>query len=244
VPHSTWLRSPRLALVCVALLVLAAAASAASEPPCPDGPFDAAALPHLCAPVHGAPADVDTLTVRAVDRTPLGTLTLRPPTEPSGVRDLVGTLPDLAGKPSLVPADDASLWPCPVQVDDRAARIAPVSIAPADGGASLIISDRPPSDDEPFEAVTLLFVYADRSVRIDATCDIEERPLHVALSLTEGWNVIVSEMIGAPGERGMVTLRTATADDLARVSWYWSVHPHGTREEPPTVRPVAPPERR
>jgi hypothetical protein len=239
----TWLRSPRLALVCVALLVLGATAAAVGEP-CPDGPFDAAALPHLCTPVHGAPADVDALTVRAVDRTPLGTLSLRPPTEPSGVRDLVGTLPDLVGHASLVLADDASLWPCPVRVDDRTVRIAPVSVSPTDGGASLIVSDRPPSGAEPFEAVTLLFVYADGSVRIDATCDSEVRPLHVALSLIEGWNVIVSEMLGAPGERGTVTLRTATADDLARVSWYWSVHPHDTREEPPTVRPVAPPERR
>lgn len=237
---------PRSFLACllVAALGLTAAAVAGTEP-CPVGPIDPAALPRICAPVEGAPADAagpEAVTIRSVDREYLGSLALYAATEPDGAFVLTGELPDLAGHAALTPAGDASLWPCPMQVDDPEARFAPLSFVSADAGAQLNLASSPLHALREPGQTSLLILYADRAVRIDGTCAEEHGTLHVGFSLESGWNVIVSEVEDVAQERVTFRLRDANEDDLAGTAFYWTAMAGAMREgPPPSVRPVEPP---
>ena len=245
-----------LACALLAAFGLAAAVGAAAEP-CPAGPFDPAELPALCAPVLLAPADAagpEAIVVRSHERDPLGTLSLRPAAAPDDGLVLEGDLPDLAGHRALVPADDASLWPCPVRVDDSQARVVPVEFASADGSGRLWLANEA-LDGEPRPGWrAIIFLYADSEVRIEGTCDTPSSILHVEFSLQGGWNAIVSELretVPAAADRpahDVIVLRDVTSDDLATVAWYWSVSAVDAGESeplrPPSVRPVEPPAQR
>lgn len=131
---------------------------------------------------------------------------------------LQGELPSLTGSPLLAPITSEELWPCPVEVDRRA-NFLPTRFD-AEGLGMLILGTEPPHPQPLPGELTLVLVYADQTVSVRASCDVDPRPqLEIDLQLQPGWNLLASELLrDAEGER--LLLRTATDDEIARARWY------------------------
>lgn len=192
------------------------------------------------AELHGVPVEPET-------RQALGPVEARPPDGEviarlqlrlDGERVMLrGVLPDLSDSALLEPITSEDLWPCPVHVDDPAARFLPVNLH-AEGLGGLQLGSAPPSPHPLPGEMLLVLVYADAAVAVQATCrdDAPEMTLVVDAGLRPGWNLLASEFQrDAADER--VLLRKATPEELAQARWYAYPAAQPTTPGRPEVRP-------
>ncbi len=213
-------RRQRRLLVGIVLITLLGAAAAASG-------VTLGASATIDATVHDVPLDPElraglgTVTARSPDGDRVARLRL----ERDGERVVLrGVLPDLAGSPLLEPITSLELWPCPVNVTNRA-HFLPVQLH-ADGLGAVNLGTAAPAPDPLPGDVLLVFVYADAAVSVAATCSGElDEPLVVDVRLHSGWNLLASELVHDAGGRHL-WLRASTATERARARWF--AGPSGT----------------
>ena len=195
------------------------------------------------AELHGVPVEPETRQAlgRVEARTPesdvIATLHLRLDGERVMLR---GELPDLAGSTLLEPITSETLWPCPPEVSDTAARFLPINLH-AEGLGRLQLGSAPPSPEPLPGEMLLVLVYADADVAVQATCrdDGPEVTLVVDAALRPGWNLLASEFRRDAADE-QVLLRTATPDERAQARWYAHPLAQPAAPERPDVRPARP----
>lgn len=192
------------------------------------------------AELHGVPVEPETrqalgrVEAHTPERDVIATLQLSLDDERVMLR---GELPDLAGSRLLEPITSETLWPCPVEVSDPAARFLPINLH-AEGLGSLQLGTDPPSAEPLPGEISLVLVYADAAVAVQATCreDGPEMTLVVDAALRPGWNLLASEL-QHDAEDEQVLLRKATPEELAQARWYARALPRPAAPERQQVRP-------